>query len=403
MNENKDFWQENSYSTGATNPPPVSYKWLTILVVAVIILGGIAGVLGVMNIQLFRQVSKYEKENARQPHFYMSDQPTQAQEEAGDKPALILETTPVAAENLSQTGGLPLQQIYNQTIDSVVSVSTDRGTGSGVVLDSAGHIVTNSHVVRGAKELQVRLGDNRTLPAILVGDDPTSDLAVLYVEATDLKPAHFGDSSTLQVGDSVVAIGDPLGLMLRGTMTDGIISAINRDISTQGRTMTLIQTNAALNAGNSGGPLINCYGQVIGINTMKIGDSFSATGVEGIGFAIPSVTVKEVVDQLINQGFVSGRPALGLTGETVSSFLQHYYRLPAGVYVTQVTYGGAAHRAGLTTGDIILSFGDKETASVEALTTALYTAKAGDKEELVIFRSGRQQHLELTVGQAAGK
>ena len=403
--ETKEAWQENYYRTGATTPPKDS-KWIVILAVAVILLGGVTSVLGIMNVQLFRQVSRYEQASARQPQFHVGTQETVAENEPAQDtvaPELTLESTPRAEDHIAQGGGLPLQQIYNDTIASVVSISTDRATGTGVIMDKKGHIVTNGHVVQGAKNIHVRLSDNRTLPAALVGLDKVSDLAVLFVQAEDLTPARFGDSAALQVGDAVVAIGDPLGITLRGTMTDGIISAINRDITTQGRTMTLIQTNAALNAGNSGGPLINCYGQVIGINTMKIGDLVSEAGVEGLGFAIPSATVKEVVDQLLSQGYVTGRPALGLSGETVSTFLQHYYRLPAGVYVTQVSYGGAAQRAGLEPGDIITAFDGRRISSIEELTSALYTTKAGDKVKLSVSRNGQQKTLQLTVGQAIGR
>lgn len=409
--EQNEPWQDNSYSTGSTNPPKDNSKLLTVLLVAVILLGGIASVLGIMNVQLFRQVNRYEQAVNLQPQFRPgiqdSTDPSQALADEAEAPAMELETTPAAPENVSQTGGLSLQQIYTDTVDSVVSIScktkSGSSTGTGVVLDKKGHIVTNSHVVEGAKSVEVLLGDNRILPAMVVGQDKVSDLAVLYVEAEDLKPARFGDSASLQVGDAVVAIGDPLGVALRGTMTNGIVSAINRDITSQGRTMTLIQTNAALNAGNSGGPLINSYGQVIGINTMKIGDYVNQAGVEGLGFAIPSVTVKEVVDQLLSQGYVTGRPSLGLSGETVSTFLQHYYRLPAGVYITQVSYGEAAYRAGLEAGDIILSFGKTKVSSVEELTTALYGTKAGDTVTVTVYRSGSQKQVKLTVGQATGK
>ena len=404
-----ELWQDHSYSTGSTNPPKDGSKLLTVLLVAVILLGGVASVLGIMNVQLFRQVSRYEQAVKLQPQFHPGVEestPTQSRD-AAQEAAMELESTPTAPENVSQSGAMSLQQIYADTIDYVVSIScktkSGSSTGTGVILDKKGHIVTNCHVVEGAKSVEVLLGDNRILPALVVGQDKVSDLAVLYVEAEDLKPARFGDSASLQVGDAVVAIGDPLGVALRGTMTNGIVSAINRDITSQGRTMTLIQTNAALNAGNSGGPLINSYGQVIGINTMKIGDYVNQSGVEGLGFAIPSVTVKEVVDQLLHQGYVTGRPALGLSGETVSTFLQHYYRLPAGVYITQVTYGGAAHRAGLEAGDIIVSFGKIKVSSVEELTTALYATKAGDQVNVTIYRGGSQKQIKLTVGQATGE
>ena len=406
--EQKEARQEYSYRTGSTNPPKGNNKWLIVLAVAVILLGGLSSVLGIMNVQLFRQVNQYKQEGYRQPQFRPGKQETTVSTQPvweEDAPAMELESTPVAPDNTAQ-GGLSLQQIYADTIDSVVSVTGSvkggKTAGTGVILDKKGHIVTNCHVVDNATSVQVMFRDNRVLPAMVVGKDKASNLAVLFVEAEDLKPARFGDSASLQVGDAVVAIGDPLGVALRGTMTDGIVSAINRDVTAQGRTMTLIQTNATVNAGNAGGPLINSYGQIIGINTTKVEDYVNQAGVEGLGFAIPSATVKEVVNQLLSQGHVTGRPALGLSGETVSTFLQHYYRLPAGVYITDVIYGESAHKAGLEPGDIIVSFGKQRVVSLEELTAALYGAKPGDEVTLNIYRNGNQKQIKLTIGQAVG-
>jgi len=188
----------------------------------------------------------------------------------------------------------------------------------------------------------------------------------------------------------------------RGTYTDGIVSAINRDVDMDGRTMTLIQTNAALNSGNSGGPLINCYGQVIGINTMKIGAFTDKAGVEGLGFAIPSATVKEVVDQLIRQGYVSGRPTLGVTGEALSTFYQYYYRLPAGLYITAVEYGTDAHRKGIENGDILISLNGTRIYSSDDLKTFLYNCEVGQVLEAVVYRDGQQYQLELTLSEDKG-
>ena len=225
---------------------------------------------------------------------------------------------------------------------------------------------------------------------------------MLYISATDLTPAQFGDSFSLRVGDTVVAIGDPLGVEFRGTYTNGIVSAINRDVDMDGRTMTLIQTNAALNSGNSGGPLINCYGQVVGINTMKIGSFSDSAGVEGLGFAIPSLTVKEIVDQLVSQGYVSGRPTLGLEGETLSGVYQHYYRMPKGLYITNVTPGSPADNVGIEDGDILLSVNDTSIATMDDLRSALYTCEVGQSVEVVIYRGGQRYRVELTVSEARG-
>ena len=169
-----------------------------------------------------------------------------------------------------------------------------------------------------------------------------------------------------------------------------------------GRTMTLIQTNAALNSGNSGGPLINCYGQVIGINTMKIGAFTDSAGVEGIGFAIPSATVKDIVDQLITQGYVSGRPTLGIEGEMLSTFYQHYYRLPSGLYITDVDPGSDAYTKGIEAGDMLLSVENHRISTMEQLKSVLFDREVGQTVEAVIYRGGRQYRVELTLGEQKG-
>ena len=281
-------------------------------------------------------------------------------------------------------------------------MANSTSTGTGVVLSTEGYIVTNCHVVEGAQNISVLLTDNRKLQARLIGADAVSDLAVLYVDAGDLTPAEFGDSDSLRVGDAVAAIGDPLGPEFRGTMTDGIVSAINRNVMTQGRTMTLIQTNAALNSGNSGGPLLNCYGQVVGINTLKISAFVDQAGVEGIGFAIPSTTVKEVVDQLIAQGYVSGRPSLGITGDAVSQLEQKLYRLPAGVLVQDVEAGSCADRGGIVAGDVIQYANKTRVESVEELNSLLYSLTAGDTLELTVYRyrTGKQFVVTVTLDEA---
>ena len=209
---------------------------------------------------------------------------------------------------IEEKDALSLQEIYQKMNPSVVSiVSTLRSgtaTGTGIIMSENGYIITTHHVIEGAYQLAVLTYDDTQYTAELIGSDAISDLAVLKIEAEGLTAAEFGDSDALRVGDSVVAIGDPLGIQLRGTMTNGIISAINRDLTVEDRKMTLIQTNAALNNGNSGGPLINCYGQVIGINTMKMSSYYSSASVEGLGFAIPVSVAKPIIDELIENGYV---------------------------------------------------------------------------------------------------
>ena len=316
--ENNKPVPESFYQTGNTGVGKSHRGLFAFLIVAVILLVGVVSVMGILNMQLFRKVLELSPDEYAFQVTRISEtaptQPTEApisQEQSGDPLQIQLIQAPQAIANVPQEGGLSLQDIYNQNISSVVSISSRAGSGSGMVISPCGYILTNSHVLGGSQTAQVLFHDGTELPARIVGTDPVSDLAVLDVDAANLTPVTFGSDEQLQVGDCVVAIGDPLGVALRGTMTNGIISAINRDLEIDGRTVHLIQTNAALNAGNSGGPLLNCYGQVIGINTMKAGDYANKSGVEGIGFAIPSSTVKEVVDQLLQYGYVSGHPGLG--------------------------------------------------------------------------------------------
>ena len=304
---------------------------------------------------------------------------------------------------------LCLQDIYSSVIDSVVSISsmTSSGTssGTGIIMSSDGYVITNHHVITGALVISVLTNDNQEYEAALVGSDEMSDLAVLKIDARGLQAAEFGDSSKLRVGDSVVAIGDPLGVQLRGTMTNGIISAINRDLTVGDRTMTLIQTNAALNNGNSGGPLINCYGQVIGINTVKMSSYYSASAtVEGLGFAIPISVAKPIIDELIENGYVAGRPAIGISGDSLPSYYRTYYRLPEGVYVTSVNEGSDAKAKGIREGDIVTAINGERISSIDELNTVKNQYAAGDEVTLTIYRSGAYYEVTVTlVDQATGK
>ena len=293
---------------------------------------------------------------------------------------------------------LSLQDIYTKMIPSVVSIATDRGSGTGIVMTEDGYIITNHHVIENARSVSVLTSSDETYAARLVGSDEASDLAVLFIEPTrPLAAAEFGDSSALRVGDTVVAIGDPLGLELRGTMTNGIISAINRDMLVSDRKLTLIQTNAALNSGNSGGPLINCYGQVIGINTMKLSSYRAQASVEGLGFAIPISSVKPIVDELIEKGYVSGRPAIGISGEQLPGAVRAYYRLPDGVYITYVSPVSDAYAKGIAPGDIVTAINGESVSDVDDLNAVKNQFAAGDTVTLTVFTRGQYFDVEITL------
>ncbi len=404
---------DSVYGTGPTQPPKDNGGTIAILLILVILLLGIVTVLGILNVKLFQQLRQQEylaisfsqvETVPDQPEFQETEPPVRETENTDA--AFGLEACPEGADNNRQKGGMSLQDIYEKNIPSVVSITAGRegstSTGTGVIFDEAGFIITNAHVVDKAHSIQIQLTDDRILPAQILGSDEISDLAVLQVEADGLTPAQFGDSASLRVGDSVVAIGDPLGVEFRGTYTDGIISAINRDVDVNGHTMTLIQTNAALNTGNSGGPLINCYGQVIGINTMKISDFATSAGVEGLGFAIPSATVRSIAQQLISQGYVSGRPTLGLEGEMLQIFYQHYYDLPSGLYITRVDRSSDAYDKGIRERDILMSINGSRITTMNDLKAALLEHQVGDTVTVIIYRGGQQYQLELTLTEDKG-
>lgn len=408
-------WDDSVYGTGPTDPPKNRGALVALMLILIIFLCGIVTMLSLLNIRLFQEL-KTDKQEHQELAISFTTEPTEKVMEQtvtteSPEPAAVsapsatmnLQAAPKGIDNIPQSGGLSLQEIYTRNIPSVVSItcqgSRSASSGTGVVLSADGYIVTNAHVVENANTVSVQLTDERSFTARLVGCDDISDLAVLRIDCTDLTPAQFGDSTTLRVGDTVVAIGDPLGAAFRGTYTNGIVSAINRDVDVNGRTMTLIQTNAALNSGNSGGPLINCYGQVVGINTMKIGAFTDTAGVEGLGFAIPSTQVKEIVDQIVSQGYVSGRPTLGITGESLSTFYQHYYRMPAGLYITEVDAGSDAEKKGIQEGDMLLYLEDTRVTSMDDLKTAVYDCEVGQTVEVIIYHRGQQYKLELTLSE----
>ena len=394
-------WEHHSYGNGSTQPPKSRGGLIALLLGVAIFLCGVTTAFNLLNLQTLPSpdlsgavgfIPLEQTETTENTQAASNPTPT-------GEASIELNPSPDSVDNIPQEGGLGLQDIYAKNIPSVVSVSctlrNGSSSGTGVILSRDGYLVTNAHVIEDAHAISILLTDGRTLEATVVGADTVSDLAVLYVKATDLIPAEFGDSSKMKVGDAVAAIGDPLGVELRGTMTDGIVSAINRDMKLNGRTVTLIQTNAALNSGNSGGPLINCYGQVIGINTMKIGAFSDEAGVEGLGFAIPSVTVKEIVDQLIRQGYVSGRPALPLTGEWVSLFNQQFRRLPAGLYITD-----APEDSDIRSRDILLQVDGVRVTGEEELNEVLSDRKVGDVVTLTMYRNGKQYTTTVILTEA---
>ncbi len=300
---------------------------------------------------------------------------------------------------LSHGEALSLQALYRKCIPSIVGIrahisASEGASGTGVVLREDGYIITNYHVIQGSGSCEVVLQDGSVHSALLVGGDQTSDLAVLKIEVSGLTPAEFGDSDALQVGDAALAIGNPLGEELQGTMTDGIISAIERDVNVDGNTMTLIQTTAALNSGNSGGALLNVYGQVVGITNMKMMSYYDT--IEGLGFAIPTVSAKAVVDELLAHGHVGGRPTLGVTAYSVTPEDAGEDMEP-GVYIQTVTPGSGADDAGLRPGDVITHCNGKPVTTVDEINAAKEGLEAGDSLHFRVLRDGKTFEVDVPL------
>lgn len=304
-----------------------------------------------------------------------------------------------SSDNYDTADGMAGEDIYKKVNPSVVSVisttSEGTGSGSGVIMSKDGYIITNNHVVDGAQSVSVQLSDGTSLDAKIIGTDEQTDLAVIKVTPTsDLTAAEFGDSDELEPGEYAYAIGSPGGVQFANTITGGRISAINRDLTVNDRVMTLIQTDASINNGNSGGALINKYGQVVGITSAKLsGNAFGSATVEGMGFAIPINTAKDIVDELIQNGYVSGRPSIGITGQNVESADGKV----SGVQVYSIDSRAKAASEGLQVGDVITAVDGTPTPDMDKVNELKQDKKAGDKLTLSVYRISTGKTLNITI------
>lgn len=268
------------------------------------------------------------------------------------------------------------------------------GYGSGIIISEDGYIVTNNHVVENAQELYVILEGGKEVEARLIGKDPATDIAVVKIDEPNLTVAKLGDSDKVRQGELAVAIGNPLGHELAGTVTVGVISAVNRTLQVDGKEFKLLQTDAAISPGNSGGALVNAKGEVIGMNTMKLSSSAS----EGLGFAIPSNVFIPIVQQLIENGKIE-RPGLGVLISEVTEEMAKEYGYPKGVIIVQIAKGGAADKAGLLPNDVILAIEGKEIKSLDELKETINQYKVGDVIQLRVWRSGKEFDLPIKLQQ----
>jgi serine protease Do len=315
---------------------------------------------------------------------------------------------PAAEENVSEARMTPVVRAAKAVGPAVVGITNkavardwfnnqvevNQGVGSGVIFQSDGFIVTNNHVIAGAKEITVSLSDGRSLPGKVIGADSATDIAVVKVDAKGLPTASFGNSDGIMVGEPAIAIGNPMGLEFQGSVTSGVISALNRTLDIGERRVKLLQTDAAINPGNSGGALVNADGMVIGINSAKV----AANGVEGMGFAIPINTVRPIIDELMKNGHVV-RPYLGVGVFDKETAARQGYQLnvDAGVYVVNITGDGPGDKAGLQRGDVILKIDDKAVNTVAELREAVGAHKIGESVTVSYQRNGKNQQVDVTL------
>jgi len=329
------------------------------------------------------------------------------------RPSASVPTTQVT---LNTTTGKPLlsdQEVYAQNVNSVVSINV-KGTsgynyfgqkvetasaGSGFILTKDGYIVTNYHVIKGANTVKVTLYNSETYDAEVVGGDEDYDIAVIKITAENLQPVTLGSSDVLNVGDRVLAVGNPLG-ELTFSMTGGMVSCVNRTINVDGTPFNMIQTDASINPGNSGGPLLNSCGEVVGIVSAKY-SSYSSETVEGLGFAIPINDVISMIEDIMTNGYVSDKAYLGATIGTLTEQMKEQYRydIDSGAFVYSVDEGGAAAKAGLRMGDVITKIDGTKIATLEDLTAAKKKFSAGDTSTLTVYREGETITVQLTWGQ----
>ncbi len=363
---------------------------IAVCTVASLALGGVSGAL----------VTSYLMQNQKQTTSQGSSSGSTSSTGSGNT---------VYTESPGTDGNLSVSGVVQKVGDSVVAIDvssssgefkdmpmSESSSGSGVIISEDGYIVTNHHVVEGGKSIKVYLRNGDSYDAKIIGTDKTTDLALLKIEATNLIYAQFGDSATLQVGDAAIAIGNPLGL-LHGTATTGIISALDRELTINNETMNLLQTDASISPGNSGGGLFNAKGELIGIVNAKS----SAEYAEGIGFAIPINDVKPVIEALKENGYVTGRPIIGVSMIDISTqAMANMYRVNRlGVYVYDVTEGGPAAQAGLQSGDCIVSVNGTNVSTSSEVSKIVKQSGIGDKLTFVLYRGDEQKTVEVTVGE----
>ena len=373
---------------------------IAIVVLAVALMVALIVGAGSILFILFRSESKAEISRPETTY----DLPAQTQEPDGPDEEETPAAKPPAQTVSTAHGELTTQEINEKVGPATVSILAEvtvkdyfggeqsgQASGSGFIISEDGYVVTNAHVVEGAQSISVKIPSlANPVPAELMGADARTDIAVLKIDETDLPVVELGSSSDLAVGERAIAIGNPFGT-LDGTLTQGVISALDREITIGNQTYNLLQTDASINSGNSGGPLLNGKGQVIGVTNAKVSSG------EGIGFAIPIDDVKEIIDSLITYGYVTGRPIIGIQSIEVTQDVSDMYGLPLGIYVRYVEENSPAEKAGFHVEDIIIEIDGEEVLTNEDLLAVRDAHSVGDVLVFTVVRERKEIELELTL------
>ena len=394
MTENFD---NQTYNIGHTEPPKSRTGIITVLLIVIIFLGGVISILGLLNISLFQQLLHKERDSAALAVAVRdNNEDSSALEVTYGDETVVIEHSPLSLEHYPQEGAKSLQDIYAGIVRSLVSVETENQNGTGIILTKDGYILTNNYLLSDTKKINIQLSNGEKLPATVAGRDSFSDLAILKVEQENLTPAAFGDSSVLRVGDVVVAMCSFNG---KAAMAEGIVSSISRDIQAGGGSINLLQTSAKLDREQVGGVLVNCYGQIVGIHTNCASNIMALTGTEQDSFVLDSVTLKDIADQLINHGVVEGRVHLGIHGQEIDEFYQHYYDIPRGIFITAIEENSVLYERGVREGDILINLADTPILSFDILNTLVTELQQGQEVTAVIYRDGTQYQLKVTIGE----
>lgn len=377
----------NEYRTGAVEPRPRHSGLIALFLIAVIVISGGCIILSAVNVQLFSTLSTQPQADISAAQLQTpTTEPTLPLENSLDV-TIQIQPEPMYSSSADPYHGLSLQQIFTRCAPSLVGINAD-GTGcSGIIINKNGYIVTSCRMVEDAKRITVLLRNNERHQATLVGLDWASDLAVLRIDAENLPAAIFGNAEDLAVGDSICTLS-PDCLQPKS----GAISSITQQNTIHNQLLTLIGTDAPMEPGT---PLINLHGQIVGIHTANS----QIFGSSDANLAIPSAVIKQVAEQLIAQGHVSGRPSLGIWGQTVSQRVQNYYDVPAGLYVDEVAPQGPAGLAGVCKGDIVVALNSAPITSQEDYAQALYGCKPGTTVRITVYRDGRNLTLRVTVSE----